>query len=492
MPALFQKASVLEGRGQVLAYKRDPSAWYYRELIKGTERYRSARIPDATTLEQAVEAALDMYGSFRETIPGTAPERPRRATATQALQARKRKGKEVAEAVADYLKFEQRRVDAQELGQLTLKDRRQVLTTHLLAYLKDQKVSSTAQISSETFHEYGVFRHKASKLTRNKEITIIKGFIDNHLRKHKLIDPEVAIDKNLIPKARIKTSDLDANPAINPEDWGVINRYIRHEWVEKVAGYNRPSVFYWRHMFWTFTLVAKNTGCRPKELLALRWKDVEIVDVGRISKSKEQGEIEALEAEGIDVLDANEPNDYQGWSKSEKAIGRVERLIAYVMVRNSKTGEQREIPANIGNALRRFHNYQKRWLKEHGQPNLLNTNSLIFGNPGNEMRPYNYSVFGKSWNKIIEAVKDKLKGHKFSERSYSIYSMRSTFIENNLAGGMDIFLLARICGHSVHMLTKHYERMDIRMRAEEITHISFGNKRKDGEIQIRLFETNTL
>ena len=188
------------------------------------------------------------------------------------------------------------------------------------------------------------------------------------------------------------------------------------------------------------------------------------------------------------MLDAHEPNDYQGWANNDKAIGRVERLIAYVMVRNSKTGEQREIPTNIGNALRRFHNYQKKWLKEHGQPNLLNANSLIFGNPGNEMRPCNYSVFGKSWNKIIDAVKDKLKGHKFSERPYSIYSMRSTFIENNLAAGMDIFLLARICGHSVQMLTKHYERMDIRMRAEEITHISFGNKRKDGEIQIRLFE----
>ena len=104
------------------------------------------------------------------------------------------------------------------------------------------------------------------------------------------------------------------------------------------------------------------------------------------------------------------------------------------------------------------------------------------------MRPYNYSVFGKSWNKIITAVKDKLKGHKFSERPYSIYSMRSTFIENNLLAGMDIFLLARICGHSVQMLTKHYERIDIRMRAEEITHINFGNKRQNGEVPLQLFE----
>ena len=146
----------------MLAYKRDPSAWYYRELLKGTERYRSARIPNATTLEQAVKASLDMYGSFRESLPGSTPERPRRATGTSSLLNRKRKGQGSAEAVDDYIDFEQKRVDAQELSALTLKDRKQVLTRHLLDYLKSQEVSSTAQISENTFHEYGVFRHKAS------------------------------------------------------------------------------------------------------------------------------------------------------------------------------------------------------------------------------------------------------------------------------------------------------------------------------------------
>ena len=286
-------------------------------------------------------------------------QRGHKATGTPALLNRRRKGQEIAEAVAEFLKFEQRRVEAQELSELTLKDRRQVLTRNLLDYLKTQGVSSTAHISENTFHEYGVFRHKASKLTRNKEITIIKGFIDNQLRKHKLINPDVAINKDLLRKTRIKASDLDANPAINTEDWGVINKYIRHQWVKKVDGYRRPSVFYWRHMFWTFTIVAKNTGCRPKELLALRWKDVEIVDVGRISKSKEREEIEAYEAEGIEVLDKEGQTYYPGWAQSEQAIGRVERLIAYVLVKNSKTGEQREVPANIENTLRRFNSYQK-------------------------------------------------------------------------------------------------------------------------------------
>ena len=66
--------------------------------------------------------------------------------------------------------------------------------------------------------------------------------------------------------------------------------------------------------------------------------------------------------------------------------------------------------------------------------------------------------------------------------------MRSTFIENNLLAGMDLFLLARICAHSVQMLIKHYEWIDICMRAEEITHINFGNKRKNGEVPLQLFE----
>ena len=75
-------------------------------------------------------------------------------------------------------------------------------------------------------------------------------------------------------------------------------------------------------------------------------------------------------------------------------------------------------------------------------------------------------------------VGNDLKGHKFSERNYTIYSMRSTFIEDKLLEGMDIYLLARLCGHSVTVLMKHYERLDLRTRAEEITAIDYGKRKK--------------
>ena len=54
--------------------------------------------------------------------------------------------------------------------------------------------------------------------------------------------------------------------------------------------------------------------------------------------------------------------------------------------------------------------------------------------------------------------------------------MRSTFIEDHLLKGTDIFLLARIAGHDVKTLMQSYERMDIRRRAQEITSINWGAK----------------
>ena len=188
----------------------------------------------------------------------------------------------------------------------------------------------------------------------------------------------------------------------------------------------------------------KNSGCRPNELLSLRWKDVEITDVGRYSKSK-----------GITE----------------------ERLIAYIRVTASKTGEQREIPCNLGNALRRWSQYQRAYVKKRNCSVEVTPNSLVFGNPHHELQAYTYPCYTRAWKQVLSGVSRQLEGNKFSDSNYTIYSMRSTFIEAHLAKGTDLYLLARMCGHSPTMLLKHYERLDIRNRSEEITHIDFGAKK---------------
>jgi integrase len=199
----------------------------------------------------------------------------------------------------------------------------------------------------------------------------------------------------------------------------------------------------------------KNTGCRPSELLNLQWKDIEFEDITSEAKREE--------------------------NKSE-------RIIAHLFIRSSKTGEQREVPSNTGDALLRWANYQKEYNAKRTKEGITRQ-TLVFGNPSNEMRAYKYTTYTAAWKQVMQAVAPKLSGHKFSSRQYTIYSMRSTFIENHLLKGLDIFLLARICGHDVKMLMKHYERIDVRKRSREITRIEYG-KRKYTKKTIDLFESD--
>ena len=55
MPAILSKKDVLDGQAQILNYKRDPNAWYYREVIPGEKRYRTKRIEEVESEEEARE-----------------------------------------------------------------------------------------------------------------------------------------------------------------------------------------------------------------------------------------------------------------------------------------------------------------------------------------------------------------------------------------------------------------------------------------------------
>ena len=38
------------------------------------------------------------------------------------------------------------------------------------------------------------------------------------------------MDGQFLPKIAVRQTDRDANPAINPEDWETIIKYIRNDW----------------------------------------------------------------------------------------------------------------------------------------------------------------------------------------------------------------------------------------------------------------------
>ena len=85
------------------------------------------------------------------------------------------------------------------------------------------------------------------------------------------------------------------------------------------------------------------------------------------------------------------------------------------------------------------------------------------------MKQPNQRKIGQYWRWICDYLMSsgKLKGNKFYERPYTLYSMHSTFIENHIVRGTDAYLLARICGNSVSTIMLNYERKDIRKRTKE-------------------------
>jgi len=68
----------------------------------------------------------------------------------------------------------------------------------------------------------------------------------------------------------------------------------------------------------------------PEEICKLKWKNVEIRDVGRYSQSKAEQEIYDLEQEGIEVIPSLHDPKSGDWIADLSHIGREERLIAYI------------------------------------------------------------------------------------------------------------------------------------------------------------------
>ena len=237
--------------------------------------------------------------------------------------------------------------------------------------LKTKKLTLTNHIDESSFDDYCIFRLRDTdkRLIIQRELSVLGEFIKSYLVKNKYVEARLWMDGQFLPKIAVRQTDRDANPAINPEDWETIIKYIRNDWrkeayissklrssnqfkkeVTIVDRKTEAKSKWFRTMFWHWILVAKNSGMSPEEICKLKWKNIEIVDVGRISNTKAQEEWEQVmgeaQADGIDI-EIEPPNlkDPQEWAIEGTEWGREERLIAYITTMRAKTQEYREILA---------------------------------------------------------------------------------------------------------------------------------------------------
>jgi integrase len=455
MPRIVAKREVLSGRGAVVLYGSGTSAgsFFYRELIKGSRSYRQRKIPDATTMDEAVQLAVEVAFAMQAEELETpelvkdifSPSKPSGSksyeTTTLIRQPRRQL---IEDSITNFLEQEWHRKEA---GLITSKTRQQkeiTLTQHMLPYLSNQGVLYTNQIRPATFKDYELFRSAATPLSRNVEIGHIKDFCKNYLVKNRLLDADMLLDRGFLPRSRVKQVDRMKNPAINEDDWKTIVDYVRGPFRDSAKLLQNHRIHYWRTLFWHFILFMKNTGMSPEEILKMKWKQIEIVDEGRVNSKGEQEE----------------------W------------LVSYIYTVRSKTKQAREIPANQARELMRWKKLQQEYMEARGLKQTVDRETIVFSNPNNELKSYGYSNFQRSWKDVLDAVSPKLKGHRFSPHPYTIYSMRSTFIEDHLLKGTPVYEVAEMAGHSVMETQKTYARLNLRNKGREITMPNMGKKER--------------
>ena len=348
------------------------------------------------------------------------------------------------ELMEQFLDAEERRVMA------GLKDagshrRRKVSMRVLSDFLADNGIKYPSQITNITFEEYPVYRSSVMKSTIKSELRDIGVFFRSFLAPRGYISNEMLSSRTFFPKIVIQDSELDANPAISPNDYRLINNYIRNEWM-KTAQTHRGM--YSRQFMWCFVHLLKCSGMRPKEMLDIRRKDITLTNPKRWSETKQEFE-----------------DNYK----------------LTIHVRKSKTGKRRDVVcrSNAGARLRDFLIYQRQYIEAHFPGVTITDESLIFGKPDEFFeKGYAYTYWQQRWREyIINPLSNKLEGNKFSERNYTLYSLRSSFVEDCIRDGLDIYLIARLAGNSVQVIQKYYDRHNVIDRMEEIQAIDYGKRK---------------
>ena len=231
-------------------------------------------------------------------------------------------------------------------------------------------------------------------------------------------------------------------------------------------------IYHWRELFRTLILVLYNTGACPSELVGKEEKIREAQKDGSyIIKRVIKG---GLRWEDIEIEDSLNLNSATG--------KHIDVLISNIFIRYSKTGEPRDIPCNCATFFARWRKTCNEYRKKTGLRKLTKKDYVFF-NPHTD-KPYPYSQFSKAWDDLRTHLSLVLSPVR-SDKKYTLYSLRSSYITNQIDEGKDIYLIKKITGHSLEMLQRHYDRSDVRKRKAEAVARTIG-KKKTSKISVDL------
>lgn len=454
MPKALVSAPVLDGLAAVVAYERDPAAFYLRVYLPEQRAYRQRRIPAASTLQEAQQQAAEAYGRFMRPGPESGPRRGTKPGTK--LPPRKNK---LRDWVDQFLALQATRVAAGEITELTLKGKRETVLGHLLAFCDAQGVVRSTEISLDTFKGYAAYRAAATANTKRKELGHLREFIF-FLVERDALRPEVAAKQELLlPRIKKTGEDNTANPPIPEADWALLE-VVLEAWCQEGLDHPNRRVFQSRRMYQCLFYFLRASGMRPKEARALRWRDLEFSNAGlsyfhgedgpRPTKiSREQYEQMQAAVEAGAVLD----------------IAAVPRQIVLARVLKSKNRLVREVPCDAANLLNNWREVQQQFC-----PVSLTGESLVFSVPTRDGATPGFCQNNMNiiWRKIVDRLAPRLQGPELSHRPYTPYSLRHSRAVELIDRGVGVYEAAKMLGHTVQTFERHYAPYLSRKRGAEL------------------------
>jgi integrase len=455
------KHSVLSGRAHILQLKRYPGVWLYRQLIPKQRRYIERRL-GVLPLEAALKQAEDLYLKLQDELD---------TDGQPMLSSHSCKA-----AIERWLKLNEERFNTGQITQSAYKGKEGVLMGPLTHYLQHKSIKKVSQLQLDTFLDYRTWRltegYKLVKTrggprvpresTVKKDLVQIKDWFANFLipRGYTTVMPTF---ESIV----IRKDELDANPPIPLKpDWVHIYKEL-DRWAEAGKSFNNQRVGYWRQLFRHFCLISYNAGTRPQELYGA--KETKRIQQWDGTFQLQEEIIGGIRWEDVEVYEATH------LSASGKPFTVLE---ATIYIRKSKTGEPREVPYNTGMYFKRLREIADLYRKENNLP-ALTPKDFVFFNPYTS-QPYPYTQWQKSWDRLVTELGDKLNPVR-TDRKYTMRSMRSSYITNQINEGKDIYLIKKITGHSLEILTRHYDRSEVKKRRSEVTARTYGKPEEGGK-----------
>ena len=439
--------------------------WYMRFYV-GAKKYKVLSLATADQ-ETAVHKALDRWRVLQNQID----------SGGQVFE------KSTCETLDDYLNFLASLLETGQIKRHTLQGKKsslKKLRTFLAPYAYPSDIPSLIldqYIQWRRTKNWDRNHHRnnpnpPSDLTINKELVDFKGFFDWCRKSKKYVCdieyPFLKVDWN---------KSIEKNPSFLLADWLIITKYGKI-WVSKQGNRKDFGIFY-RKIFMEFLKILANSGLRPHEALKLRWCDVglkvkEEIEYKETSKSAHEFDHATREDEW------HEPglNDEEEWSVDAKLElpGKMkikrERIIAHLQISpDTKTG-RRLVICPAGEFFKRTRRFYREMEGKSPLPN-----DFVFRNIGTSHskadncvgKPVSDSYFRKLWYELINDL--GTEQGIFFERKYTLYSCRAFYINQRLELGIAPNIVAKLVGHSIKTMERHYENIQLNRLEPELVQL---------------------